>query len=251
MGFLAAAAVFLAYLLLRWRWSGRPMLESLALDFARLYASLWHRWSGRRSPLAAQGPAILVSNHTCSADPAFLLAGSPRLFGFLASRAHYNLHPLTRKLLNWMGCVPVTRNGRDAAAARAALRRLAEGKVLCVFPEGNLSGVRRGRLRAAKHGVAFLALASRAPVYPAYIAGGPRTEKLLQAWLWPWGRAVRVHYGPPADLSPYYDKPRTRKLLAEVTEVLMRQVAALAPAKGGHHEVRNGKRADRKALRPL
>jgi 1-acyl-sn-glycerol-3-phosphate acyltransferase len=229
MAFLAVVVLFLNLLRVRWRRSGRPLLEALALDVDRLYASLWHRWSGGPAPLSAHGPAILVANHTCSADPTFLLAGSPRLFGFLTSRDHYNLHPLSRWLLDWLGCVPVTRNGQDASAAREALRRLAQGKALCVFPEGNLSGVGRGRLRAAKHGAAFLALASRAPVFPVYIAGGPRTHKLLQAWLWPCGRAVRVHYGQPVDLSAYYHRPRTRKLLAEVTELLMQQVAALAP----------------------
>jgi 1-acyl-sn-glycerol-3-phosphate acyltransferase len=221
---------FLAFQVWRWRHSGRPLGEAAALDLARLYVSLWHRGLMAPSPLPVKGPALLVANHTCSADAAFLLAGSPRVFGFLASREHYHGHTLIRRLLDWFGCVPVTRNGRDGTAARAALRRLAAGAALCVFPEGNLSGVGRGRLRAAKHGAAYLALASRAPIYPAYIAGGPRTHRLVRSWLWPQGRAVRVHYGKPVDLSAYYDRPRDRKVLEEVTNLLMGAVLALGKA---------------------
>jgi len=223
------------------------MPEAFGLDLTRLYARLWQRCSGGPVPLPAQGPAIVVANHTCSADATFLLAGAPRLFGFLASREHYNVHPLTRWVLDWLGCVPVTRDGRDTSAARVALRRLEAGGALCVFPEGNLSGLAHGRLRAAKHGAAFLALASRAPVYPVHISGGPRTEKLLRAWLWPPGRPVRVMCGPPVDLSAYYDRPRTRKLLAEVAELLMKHIAALAPAACGLAASRRG--APRASLR--
>jgi 1-acyl-sn-glycerol-3-phosphate acyltransferase len=230
------AVALLVPVLLWWRWrrSGLPLLEAFGLDFSHLYASLWHRWSGGAAPLPARGPALVVANHTCSADPAFLLARSPRLFGFLASREHYHAHPVIRRLLDFLGCVPVTRNGRDSSAARAALRRLEAGRIVCVFPEGNLSGVARGRQGAARHGAAYLALRSRAPVYPAYIAGGPRTDDLVRAWLWPRGKAARVRYGPPVDLSAYYDRPRDRKLLEEVTRLLMARVLALGPvaAKG-------------------
>jgi 1-acyl-sn-glycerol-3-phosphate acyltransferase len=227
MEFLAVAV--LVALLLGWRWlrSGRTLLEAFGLDVARLYAHLWFRWSGGRSPLPAEGPAIVVANHTCSADPAFLLANAPRLFGFLTSREHYHVHPLIRRLLDYLGCVPVTRNGRDGTAARGALRRLAQGRIVCVFPEGNLSGVARGRPRAARHGAAYLALRSRAPVYPASISGGPHTDRLLRAWLWPRGKSVRVRFGPPVDLSAYYGHPYDRRLLEEVTNLLMARVLAL------------------------
>jgi 1-acyl-sn-glycerol-3-phosphate acyltransferase len=228
MWLLVVVGVFVAVQWLRWRRSGRPFVEALALGVARFHATFWHRWHGRRlAPLPAKGPFILVANHTCSADPSFLLAGSPRVFGFVSAREHYNAHPLIRGILDLLGCVPVTRNGRDGTAARAALRRLAEGRALCLFPEGGLHGVAQGRLRPAKAGAAFLALCSRAPVYPAYIAGGPRTDDILRAWLWPSGKVARVTYGPAIDLSAYYDRPRDRRLLAEVTTLFMDRIRDL------------------------
>jgi pterin-4a-carbinolamine dehydratase/1-acyl-sn-glycerol-3-phosphate acyltransferase len=225
---LAVLAVIAAVLLVRWRRSGLTLDVYLCLAVVRFYTGLWHRWSSNgTAPLPAEGPAILIANHTCSADPTFLVSGCRRLISFLVAREHYNIFAPTRRLLDYMGGVPVTRDGKDAGAVRAALRRLKEGRVLGVFPEGNLSGVAKNRLRPGKAGVALLALRSRAPVYPAYIAGGPRTEKLVQSWLLPSRRPVRVTFGPPVDLSAYYDRPVDRALLEEVTALLMGRIAAL------------------------
>ena len=64
MEFLAVVLVFAAFAVLRWRLSGRPLLEGFAMDLARLYARLWHRWCGGRVPLPPKGPALVVANHT-------------------------------------------------------------------------------------------------------------------------------------------------------------------------------------------
>jgi 1-acyl-sn-glycerol-3-phosphate acyltransferase len=207
-----------------------PFLDSFILTATRIYVHLWHRWSTNGPcPLPATGPAILVTNHTCSADPMFLLAASSRLISFAVAREHFDIHPLARYLLDYAHCVPVTRNGRDAVAARKLVKCLAKGRVVCIFPEGNLSGVARNRSLTGKHGAAFLALATRAPVFPVYISGGPRTDRLLESWVIPTPRAVRVHYGPAIDLSAFYGRPRTRQLLEEVTRRVQECILKLRP----------------------
>jgi 1-acyl-sn-glycerol-3-phosphate acyltransferase len=159
----------------------------------------------------------------------FLMAGSPRLLAFAVTREHFNVHPVVRRLLDFAQCVPVTRNGRDVGAARQLLQRLAEGCVVGIFPEGSLSGVARCRLCSPRHGAAYLALKTRAPVYPVYIAGGPRTDELLHSWLVPSPRAVRVHFGPAVDLSAWYDQPPTRRRLEEVSQYLTACILSLRP----------------------
>ena len=214
----------------RWRLSGLRWYDFLVLHGARVYSQLWHRWScNRPAPFPAQGPLLVIANHTCSADPTFLLAGCKRTLSFLVAREHYAVHPLVRRLLDYLHCVAVTRNGRDPVALRQALRRLDQGLGVCLFPEGNLSAVATNRFLSAKQGIAFLALHKRVPVYPAYIAGGPRTEQLLYSWVWPSRKAVRVVFGPPVDLSVYYQRPITRRLIAEVTELLMQCIRELQP----------------------
>jgi 1-acyl-sn-glycerol-3-phosphate acyltransferase len=226
MGALTVGGVAVLVLLARWWRAGHPkLIDYLGLGVVYLYARLWHRWSKRGSQVPASGPAILLANHTCSADPAFLQAGCARPLSFVIAQEYYHV-PLLRRLLAYIGCVPVARNGRDATGVRVALRRLAEGRMLCIFPEGGLSHAERRILRPGKAGVALLALRSQAPVYPALIVGGPRTSSLPRAWLRP--SRVQVVYGPRVDLSAYYGLPIDRKLLEEVTQTLMKRVALLA-----------------------
>jgi 1-acyl-sn-glycerol-3-phosphate acyltransferase len=226
----AVAALAAIAVGVRWSRSGQPLAEFLALGVVRLYAALWHRWRANGpAPFPAAGPGIVIANHTCSADPTFILAGSRRLISFLVAREHYNVSRVSRRILDWLRCVSVTRNGQDVCAIRAALRRLQEGRLVGVFPEGNLSGVTRGQIRPGRAGVALLALRSGAPVFPVYIAGGPRTEKLLPSWVFPSKVAVRVVYGPAVDLSAFHGRRLNRKTLEEVTAYLMDHVAALRP----------------------
>jgi 1-acyl-sn-glycerol-3-phosphate acyltransferase len=215
---------------LAWRWwrvrrASRSLPEFLPCPIARGYAQLWHRWWRLGSdPLPATGAALLIANHTCSADPMFMQAATARPLAWLSSREHYEMHPLVRKVLDLMHCVPVRRDGKDAMAARKALQRLREGVVVAIFPEGNLSGVARCRLRTPKAGAAWLALRCDCPVVPGYIEGGPRTHHLLQSWIRPSRQAVRVHFGPPIDLSSYRGRPINRRLLEEVSALLMRKI---------------------------
>jgi 1-acyl-sn-glycerol-3-phosphate acyltransferase len=227
---LVIVAVLALVLLLRWRRSGKTLFQFGCLPVSRMYVQFWHGWSSNgMAPVPARGPAILVSNHTCSADPMFLQAAFPRIPCYVTAEEHYNGHSVIRAVLSAMDCVPVQRTGHDAGAALRALRRLREGYLLCIFPEGNLSGVAKNRLRTGKHGAALLALCTRAPVYPAYIHRGPRTEKLLLSWIWPPLGRVRVIFGPAIDLSAYYDRPRTRGVLEEVTVLLMDRIKSLQP----------------------
>jgi 1-acyl-sn-glycerol-3-phosphate acyltransferase len=209
----------------RWRRSGQPLWPFLGSGLVHIYARLWHGWtSNRPAPLPPEGPAILVANHTCSADPAFLAVGSRRLLSFLIAKEYYKI-PLLKPLFDYLHCVPVTRNGEDTAAVRLALRRLSEQRVVCIFPEGGLSNAGRPRPRRGKNGVALLALRSRAPVYPALILRGPQTHKVLRSWMGP--SRVRVVFGQAVDLSAYYDRPINRQVLEEVTRFLMDRIHSL------------------------
>lgn len=220
-------AIILVYR--EWRRSKLDLYIFAILRTADLYCHFWHRWSCRqRADLPDTGPCLVISNHTCSADPPFLQSACDRPLSFLVADEHYDTHPVPRWVLSQLHCVRVTRDGRDWRALRRALQLLANGRAVCVFPEGNLSGVLTKRMLPPRPGVALLALRTRVPVYPAYISGGPRTDKLLRSWLWPASPAVRVRFGPAIDLSKFYDRPITRPLLDEVGRYLMDNIRALS-----------------------
>jgi processive 1,2-diacylglycerol beta-glucosyltransferase len=215
-----------------WR-ASRDWFDLLEVEALHLFARVWHDCADGAGALPPTGPAIIVANHPSHSDPAFLVAAGLRPLCFLHAGEYFDV-PVLRNLFGRAGCIPVRRDGRDAAAVRAALRRLDEGRAVCVFPEGDLSPGDGRAFRRGKTGAAFLALRAHAPVYPARIDGGPRSHRLLRDWLWP-SSGVRVVFGQRIDLSAYYGRPITHALLREVTGLLMRKIAELQPAGANGH----------------
>jgi len=225
------AVIFVAVVfLVDWKRSRLEIFDYLVLRITLIYSRLWHRWKcNRPAPFPLDRPCLVVSNHTCSSDPVMILAGCRFPIGFVVAREHYNLHPLARRILEALHCVPVRRGGTDAVAVRRILRTLEAGHSLALFPEGNLSNVRLGRVGPGKQGIAYLALKSKLPVFPIFIDGGPRTDALLASWLLPSPRAARVFFGPAVDLSDFQGRPLDRKLIAEASLRIMDGIRALDP----------------------
>jgi 1-acyl-sn-glycerol-3-phosphate acyltransferase len=191
-----------------------------------LYCAIMHRLdSGGPAPLPAHGPAILISNHTCSIDNLILQAGCRRVLGFLIAQEFYDFwlfHPLCVLL----GCIPVKRDGHDLAATRAALRALAQGRVLPIFPEGRILPMSGQEIAEGKSGAAFIALHAQVPVIPAYIRGTPRTNNVFKALVTP--SRSKVIYGQPIDLSEELTaEPIDKAIVASVTRKLMAAIEAL------------------------
>ena len=157
--------------------------------------------------------------------PAAVTLHSRRPISFVIAREYYSIplfgpffaHSLCAGPAQWPGSL---RHSPMYA-------RLSEGRILCIYPEGGLSNAGRGKPGRGKPGVALLALRSRAPVIPARITGGPQTSNIRRTWACP--SRARVTFGPAVDLSAYYDRPINRKLLEEVTALLMKRVAELRP----------------------
>jgi 1-acyl-sn-glycerol-3-phosphate acyltransferase len=189
------------------------------------YSRICHRWrANRRCPFLDASPAIIIANHCCVLDPALIWVGvtNRRPLEFLTASEYFGI-PVLSFIFKTMRAIPVARNGRDMAATRTALRRLKEGRLLGVFPEGRFNPGEG--LLPANTGIAWLALQSRAPVYPVFIHDAPRGKSML-ATLYTF-RHVRITYGDPVDLSQYYGRRTSEELLQEVTDLLMGRLAAL------------------------
>ncbi len=145
----------------------------------------------------ASGPLILVANH-CSFFDGFILAASLPLRTcqriFYMGFEWFFRHPI----LAWWGrgvrVIPVDMDTFLMRALQASAVVLREGKILCVFPEGERS--MDGRVRPFRKGVGILAKELRVPVLPAYIAGS------FEAWprgqSWPGIHRLHVRFGPVA-----------------------------------------------------
>ena len=132
------------------------------------------------SRLPAEGPAILVCNHTSGLDPFLIQTACPRVITWMMAKEFYDMAGATWAF-KLIGAIPVARSGRDSAATRAAIRALDEGHILGVFPEGRIE--RERALMPFQTGVALMAIKSGVPVYPACLDGTQRNKPMLQTFL--------------------------------------------------------------------
>lgn len=187
------------------------------------------------------GPAIIVSNHTSPVDPTlvwyrhFSAFKRPRIrvIGFMMAKEYYKIPGPVGWICRAMESIPVERSGRDMGPIREALRRLEEGHLLGLFPEGRLNVVAPDeQLQRPGTGAAWLALKSKAPVVPVFIHNAPRSRSMIFSFF---VRArTRLTYGPPIDLSRWFlesDEKHSQETLCEVTDHIMSTLAALGGIK--------------------
>lgn len=159
-----------------WRVSGRAArvdwggsLVNHIDGFGRILCNRYHRLRGDSLYLPESGPAIVVANHISGLDPFLLIAASKRRLRFIIASEQYHRFGLTW-LFRAAGCIPVDRKGRPERAFRAALKALAEGEVVALFPHGTIH-LDSDPYRKLKPGAIRLAQLADCPIYPARIDG--------------------------------------------------------------------------------
>ena len=135
----------------------------------RVFCYRYHRLSGDTIKLPDQGGAIVVSNHLSGLDALLLVAASNRPLRFIIAKEHYQRFGI-QWLFRSIGCIPVERQARPQRAFRAALRVLAQGEVVALFPHGTIH-LDSDPPRRLKAGVVKLAKMSGCPVYPVRLDG--------------------------------------------------------------------------------
>jgi acyl-[acyl-carrier-protein]-phospholipid O-acyltransferase / long-chain-fatty-acid--[acyl-carrier-protein] ligase len=111
------------------------------------------------------GGFLLVPNHISWVDALVLQLACPRPIRYVIDQEYYHkriLHPFLRAL----GCIPI--NIRHShQAVRAAAEKIAEGEIVCVFPEGQLE--RTGTLLRLQRGFELIARHANAQVVPVWL----------------------------------------------------------------------------------
>ncbi len=113
------------------------------------------------------GAAILVCNHVSFIDAILLMAASPRPIRFIMDHRIFKT-PLLGTLFKLAKAIPIASQKEDPGAyARAfdeARRVLADGELLCIFPEGAIT--RDGALAEFKGGIMKILETHPVPVVP-------------------------------------------------------------------------------------
>jgi len=119
-----------------------------------------------------EGAAVLVANHVSYVD-ALLIAGAVRRpVRFVMYKGIYDL-PVANWLFRAARTIPICGKQQDEAiyeAAFAAIKReLAEGNLICIFPEGRLT--RDGEIDSFRPGIERIISESSVPVIPMALQG--------------------------------------------------------------------------------
>jgi 1-acyl-sn-glycerol-3-phosphate acyltransferase len=221
----AAAAGGAAWVVYRFRTSPfRPAQTVLWGITVFLTRVLWRTRVVGRMPLPHGAGAVIVANHRSSIDPLFIGMATRALVHWMVAR-EYCEHPAFRWALKNCEVIPTSRGGVDTAATKQAIRLAVGGRWVGVFPEGRINDS-SAILLPGRPGAALIALKARVPIVPCFIEGSPYDGTAWGAMLMP--ARVRLLFGPPLDLSPYYDREPSRELLEDITRQAMRAVARLA-----------------------
>ena len=211
------------------RWTP-PRLWRLLLLAARaaVFALCRLRVTGQ---VPARGPLILAVNHIGALDPLVMMAAcrvrrvTPRI---MATGGLFRA-PVVGTVMRHCGQIRVDRRRAEVTEALPAARvALAEGSMLLAYPEGRITLDPGGWPERGRTGLARLAMSDGVPVVPVAQWGA----HLLGPWGAPRGLAgrllwavlhrpvVRVHFGPPVDLSGATVPQATERIMAALAEHL-------------------------------
>jgi 1-acyl-sn-glycerol-3-phosphate acyltransferase len=208
------------------RWSYRlPWL------LCRLVFRVWFRWRVFHADrVPANGPVILAGNHASFLDPPLVGAAVLRPLNYLARDTLFPL-PVLGALLRLWEVVPVDREGGGAAGLKGILDRLLSGGAILLFPEGTRT--RDGRLQPARPGLGLIVAKSTAPVVPVRLFG--TFAAFGRGKRFPRPRQVIVKFGPPLRFEQLRaevhacSKARSKEIYQQITDEVMRAIAALEP----------------------
>jgi 1-acyl-sn-glycerol-3-phosphate acyltransferase len=117
--------------------------------------------------IPTQGAALLVCNHVSFVDPILLMAASPRPIRFIMDHNIFKM-PVLGWFFKLAKAIPIAPQREDTGTYELAFEKaravLADGELLCIFPEGAIT--RDGTLGEFKGGVMKLLETNPVPVVP-------------------------------------------------------------------------------------
>lgn len=176
----------------------RDPVIGLVSALLRVYMRLVHRV--RYEGLALIPPpgraTLFVCNHTAGIDPLLVHLASGHDIRWMMALDMRT--PALEAFWRWMRIIDVDRVAGDPAAAREALRHLAQHGSVGIFPEGGLERPERQLIPFAP-GVGLIIKKSGALVVPVVLEGTPQVDPAF-ASLWHPSRS-RVRFHEPIDYS--------------------------------------------------
>lgn len=177
--------------------------------------------------LPKQGGFVIASNHLGRLDTAVLFYAVDRRDIILPTAEKYKHHWFFGPVIRGLGGLFIDRFNPDISAVREVIKRMKNGSLLVIAPEGTRS--RTEAMQEGKPGVVFFAAQARVPVVPAGLAG--TEDRTIKQNLFGFRRShIVVRVGQPYEIK--IDKSQGREAgLQQATDDLMCRIAALVPEK--------------------
>lgn len=120
-------------------------------------------------------PYVIAANHETYVDGMWIATYLParhfKLFSCIAAKDLEDQHGLLGRLIVRVGRgIPIDRFGNPVRGLILAKKKVDEGNILLVHPEGTRTS--DGRIAEMKDGAAYIALKSKVPLVPVFIDGG-------------------------------------------------------------------------------
>jgi 1-acyl-sn-glycerol-3-phosphate acyltransferase len=207
-----------------------------ALFFKALTGRMFRVDAGELAKVPNGGPLIIVTNHVHIPEiPTLYVRLLPRKVYGMAQAERVLDKNLWGAILRWIDTIPVWRGEPDLNALRMGIRRLREGNIILLDPEGTRS--HDGRLQKGQPGAILMALHSGAPMLPVVHYGSENYQENLKHL-----RRTEMHYvvGKPFRVDAGGERV-TSMLREQMINEVMFQMAGLLPAqyRGAYADLNN------------
>lgn len=182
---------------------------------ATLFFSIFFRLRVVGRENLPDGPALICCNHQSHLDPVLVGIACREPISYLARDSLFK-GPFAL-LINYMGAIPINREGSGLGGIKLTLGRLKSGEKVLIFPEGTRTP--NGEMQRVKGGFTIIAKRATAGMVPVAIEGAfaawPRRQ-----WL-PLPRTIQIVIGPPIAADRFKDLDDNQ--IVEMLEQEMRE----------------------------
>jgi len=169
---------------------------------------------------------VVAANHIGRLDAALAYYAIDRPDIIMVVAEKYKKYAIFRWLVRITHGMFIDRYNADIGAVRATLRRLKQGQILTITPEGTRS--KSGNLIEAKTGGIYLAWKAGVPILPVAVTGSE--DAVVKDRLKHFRRLhIKIVAGPAFTLPAIAGKGRNA-LMQHYTDEVMCRIAALLPA---------------------
>ncbi len=166
-----------------------------------------------------KGGFVVAANHVSATDAiALCYAFRKNQVRLMAKKELFKI-PVLAQLIRLLGAFPVDRGGNDVSAIKSAVKLVADGGCLGIFPQGHRYPEEDPRTTKTKNGMALIATKAEADIVPVYIWRKKNRFKLF--------RRTYIIIGDIIDFQALCYNPEENGEYARITSYVFDKICTL------------------------